>query len=151
MFRREDLKGENLNATLKSMPTGEIRCRMKTEPALMMRTVAVHITKAIDLTWQGQFHRHLQLCESYVVVAGKIGMVSWDGIQAKSRVVNQGDQLIFLPGVWHNICTTPESEFVTIQVSNQDVVLEDDREVQEDLPRAVSAEMQRVLCILLNS
>lgn len=132
------------------MPTGEIRCRMKTEPALGMRTKSVHVTKANDLTWQGQFHCHHQLLESYVVVAGKIGMVSWDGTKVKSKVVLQGDRLIFFPGVWHDICTTPEAEFVTLQVSKPDVILEKDREVLEDLPPAVSAEMQRVLRLLLS-
>ena len=150
-IEREDLQGLFISSTIKPMPTGEIRCRMKTATALGMQTKAVHITKAVELTWQGQFHRHHYQRESYIVIAGKIGMVSWDGKEINGRIVHPGDQLLFFPGVWHDICTTPEAEFVTLQVSKLNVDVADDRELWKDLPVAVQAEKQRIFHLLLNS
>ncbi len=133
-FRREDLNGLHINATMKPMPSGEIRCRMKPAPALDMQTRAVHVTKAVALTWQGQFHRHQLQAEIYVVTKGLIATVSWfkDGSTAR-QVLGEGESIAFLPGTWHDIFTTPGAEFVTIQYAAEGVDVEHDREVLGDI------------------
>lgn len=144
---REDLKGVCIETTMKPMPGGEVRCRMKTKPVLGMQTRAVHATKAAKLAWQGQFHRHLHQKEQYLVVRGAIASVSCsaDNNEVDGKLHSSGTIVTFYAGVWHDILTTPESEFVTIQVADPSIDVDGDREVMEKIPEAVTAEKERLL------
>lgn len=145
---REDLKGVHIEATMKPMPNGEVRCRLKTKPALGMQTRAVHATKADRLAWQGQFHRHLHQKEQYLVVQGSIASVScsFDGDDptVSGKLHSSGTIVTFYAGVWHDILTTPGSEFVTLQIAESDTDVEGDREVMSEIPEAVTTEKERL-------
>lgn len=142
---REDLNGLFIEATMKPMEKGEIRCRMKPGSALDMQTKAVHVTKAAALTWQGQFHRHQLQTEMYVVTKGLIATVSWfkEG-GATHKVIGEGESITFLPGTWHDIFTTPGAEFVTIQIADVGIDVEHDREVLKEIPPDVRYHMTSV-------
>ncbi len=149
---REDLKGEYIEATMKPMPNGEVRCRLKSKTTLDMQTRAVHATRATRLSWQGQFHRHLHQKEQYLVVQGSIASVScsFDGNDptVTGRLHSSGTIVTFYAGVWHDILTTPGSEFVTLQIAESDTDVEGDREVMSEIPEAVTAEKERLFNFL---
>ena len=106
-----------------------------------------HATKAAKLAWQGQFHRHLHQKEQYLVVRGAIASVSCsaDNNEVDGKLHSSGTIVTFYAGVWHDILTTPGSEFVTIQVADPSVDVDGDREVMEKIPEAVTAEKERLL------
>lgn len=141
-IKPENLVGLFLQATLKPMMgTGEIRCRMKPGAALDMRTKAVHVTKAAGLIWQGQFHCHHLQQERYVVVSGAVAAVSLVGDLVSGNIYRAGSCFAFEPGVWHDILTSPDAEFVTIQVAAVGVDVEADREVCSEVPEAIIQQM----------
>ncbi len=142
---REDLNGLFMSATMKPMPGGEIRCRLKPAPALDMQVKAVHVTKAVALTWQGQLHRHQLQTETYAVTKGLIALVSWlkEG-SVTHQVIGEGESVTFLPGTWHDVFTTPGAEFVTIQTADLGIDVEHDREVLKDIPADVRDHMTSV-------
>ena len=117
------------------------------EDLIGMQTRAVHATKADKLAWQGQFHRHLHQKEQYLVVRGAIASVSCsaDNNEVDGKLHSSGTIVTFYAGVWHDILTTPGSEFVTIQVADPSVDVDGDREVMEKIPEAVTAEKERLL------
>lgn len=147
---REDLIGVHIEATMKPMPNGEIRCRLKTRSTVGMQTRAVHATKADKLAWQGQFHRHLHQKEQYLVVRGAIASVSCsaDNNEVDGKLHSSGTIVTFYAGVWHDILTTPGSEFVTIQVADPSIDVEGDREVMSEISAEVMAEKERLFNFL---
>lgn len=149
MVTREDIRGVNVSATIKPMDTGEIRCRLRLGVQLETRIKAVHATKASRFGWQGHFHRHRLQRESYSVVSGVLGAVSWNQETGEvlKKVLQPLSQVWFQPGLWHDIYTTPDSEFVTFSSSEIGIDVEADREVfpQSEIPldvRGAQAEIE---------
>lgn len=146
MLEREDVFGTHFKATMKPMPNGETRLRLKPGPALKMATKALHVTKSPEFDWQGQFHRHLRQVERYLVISGTLATVSWAGGDApvQGNIYSPNMWFSFEPGVWHDVLTTSGAEFVTVQVAASEVDVETDREVMKDLPLHVKMEMLQI-------
>jgi mannose-6-phosphate isomerase-like protein (cupin superfamily) len=152
-IKREDLVGVNIDATLKEVGRGEIRCRMRPGSELCMLTQAVIVTRAHDLGWQGQFHRHRHQVETYVVVAGAISTVSWSHGDSPVVVSHYfpGDVFTFDTDEWHDVFTKPGAEFVTIQKTLQRIDIESDREVMEVVPQEVEVAKNKIYFAAINN
>lgn len=146
---REDLTGNNLDATIKVVGAGEIRTRLRINPRVGMRIAAVHATKPTEVAWQ-EPHVHNFITETYVVVQGEIGAVSWgrQGEVVDGGVYGAGQSFIFNSGRWHNILTSPGAEFVTVQLNGSAIATESDRVVADVLPVAVVEKMAEVAALL---
>ena len=118
---REDHKGSLADLTVKVMPTGERRFRMRPKGVIAM-TTSVILTKAPlwgaedTSPWQ-QAHLHHGVTEHYQLVVGwalYVSLVDRE-IILTPQTLSEPRLVVFPPGIPHNVLLGPGAEIVTVQ------------------------------------